>query len=96
VTTAGSKQKIIENICYTELAYERINKKLTVNYSKEQIELFIAKLLKETNDKFFTKTGKNYYIINTENNIRLTINSNTYRIITVDKIKDSLTHLSSI
>jgi hypothetical protein len=92
----GSKQRIIENICYTELAYERINKKLTVNYSKEQIEIFITKLLKETHDKFFTKTGKNYYIINTENNIRLTINSNTYRIITVDKIKDGLTHLSSI
>ncbi|MFO7657722.1 MAG: DUF3781 domain-containing protein [Bacteroidales bacterium] len=36
---------------------------------------------------FFTKTGKNYYMTNTGNNIRITINSNIFRVITVDKIK---------
>jgi len=82
-----NKQKIIENVCYTELVYERINKKLNTNYSKEQIELFIIKILKETNEKFYIRTGKNYYITNTKNNIRITINSNTFRVITVDKIK---------
>lgn len=83
----ASKQKIIENFCYTELVYGRVNKKLATDFSKEQIETFIAKILKETHYKFFTKTGKNYYVINAENNIRLTINSNTYRVITVDRIK---------
>ncbi len=81
------KQKIIENICYTELVYERINKKLTTNYTKEQIELFITETLKETNVRLFVKSGKNYYVTNTERNIRITINSNTYRVITVDRIK---------
>lgn len=84
------KQKSIENICYTELVYERINKKLNINYSKEQIEFFIVEILKETNEMFFTKTGKNYYVTNTEKNIRITINSNTFRVITVDKIRKLL------
>lgn len=82
----GLKQKIIENICYTELVYQRINKKLNAGYSKEQIEKFILAIVKETDEKFYTKTGKNYYLINMENRIRVTINSTTFRIITVDKI----------
>ncbi|MDA3891555.1 MAG: DUF3781 domain-containing protein [Salinivirgaceae bacterium] len=82
-----NKQKITEHLCYTELAYKRINKKLTVNFSKKQIEMFIDEILKKTNKMFFTKTGKNYYVTNKENNIKITINSNTFRVITVNKIK---------
>ena len=81
-----NKQKILENICYTELVYDRINEKLNIKFSKKQIEVYIFKILKETDEIFFTKTGKNFYIMNTENNIRLTINSNTFRVITVDRI----------
>ncbi len=80
------KLEILKNICYTELVYERINKKLNVKFSKEQIEKFIVEILNWTDEKFFSKIGKNFYIINKENNIRITINSNTFRIITVDKI----------
>ena len=83
-----SKQRIIENLCYTELVYERINKKLTADFTKEQIELFVVEILKKTNEKFYIKTGKNYYVTNTENNIRITINSNTFRIITVDRLRN--------
>ena len=82
-----NKKKILENICYTELVYGRINKKLKTSFSKKEIEKFIFKILEETEIKFFTKKGKNFYIKNEENNIILTINSNTFRIITVDKIK---------
>jgi len=82
-----SKQEILENICYTELVYERINKKLNVKLSKKQIEEFILESLKETDEIFFKKRGKNYYITNVKKNISITINSNTCRIITVDKIK---------
>ena len=82
-----NKQKILENICYTELVYDRINKKLNIKFSKKQIEVYIFKILKETDKIFFTKTGKNFYIMNTENNIRITINSNTFRVITVDRIE---------
>ncbi len=81
------KQMIIKNLCYTELVYSRVNKKLRTNLQNEEIELFIDKILKMSDEKFYTKTGKNYYVTNTENNIRLTINSNTFRLITVNKIK---------
>lgn len=82
-----NKQEILENICYTELVYERINKKLNIKFSKKQIEVYIFKILEETDEIFFTKIGKNFYIMNTENNIRITINSNTFRVITVDRIE---------
>ena len=49
------KQKIIENLCYTKLVYERINKKLKVNFPKEKIESLIDEILIKTNDKFFIK-----------------------------------------
>lgn len=82
-----NKKEILENICYTELVYGRINKKLNLKFSKKQIEEFIFKILKETEEKFFSKIGKNFYITNTENNIKITVNSNTFRVITVDRIE---------
>ena len=84
-----SKNEILRNICYTELVYERINKKLNMKFSKEQIEKLIFEVIEKTDENYFKKTGKNYYVINTENNIRITINSNTFRIITVDRINNS-------
>lgn len=83
-----SKLRIIENLCYTELVYERINKKLTANFPKGQIESMVYDILRTTNEKNYIKTGKNYYVTNTENNIRITINSNTFRIITVDRLRN--------
>jgi len=85
-----NKSEILKNICYTELVYRRINKKLDLKFSKEQIENFIFKILKEAEERFFSKTGKNYYITNKENNIKITINSNTFRVITVDKLEDKV------
>ena len=81
-----NKQKIIDNICYTELVYARINKKLKLELSKSEIEAYLLKVLKATEISFDTKIGKNYYITNEVNTIRITVNSNTFRIITVDKI----------
>ncbi len=80
-----TKQKIIENICYTELVYDRINKKLQTHNSKKEIEAYIYDVLKNTEEAHYIKKGKNYYITNKENNIRITINSYTYRVITVDR-----------
>ena len=88
---AGRKQTIIENLCYTELVYGRINKKLAVDFTKEKIELLIDEILKTTNEKFYIKTGKNYYVTNTAYNIRITVNSNTFRIITVDRLQKDKT-----
>lgn len=82
-----NKKEILNNICYTELVYGRINKKLNTNFSKKEIENLIIKIIEKTEEKFISKTGKNFYIVNLENNIKITINSNTFRVITVDKIK---------
>ena len=80
------KNDILANVCYSELVYERINKKLNTEFLNEQIEELIFEILTKTKKKFFEKIGKNYYITNREHNIRITINSNTFRIITVDRI----------
>ena len=81
-----NKTEILQRICYTELVYGRINKKLNINIPKKEIEEYILEILKNTAEGDFIKTGKNYYVTSSENNIRITINSNTFRIITVDKI----------
>jgi len=80
------KQTILRNICYTELVYDRINKKLNTMLPKHEIEALIVGLIDQTEVKHFQKTGKNFYISNTQQNIRITINSNTFRVITVDRI----------
>jgi len=82
-----NKAEILNNICYTELVYDRINKKLNSKFSKSEIEKMLFRVIKETEGMFFHRIGKNIYVVNSENNIKITINSNTYRIITVDKIK---------
>ncbi len=81
-----SKTNILENICYTELVYSRINKKLNTHYSKDEIEAMLFNIMKTTHEKHFQKKGKNFYVSNEENNIRITVNSNTFRVITVDVI----------
>ena len=80
------KKEILAEICYTELVYDRINKKLNVDLSKQKIENLIFEIISETADSEFQKTGKNIYITNNKRNIRLTINSYTNRIITADKL----------
>ena len=83
---AVNRNEILKNLCYTELVYARINKKLNTDYSKHQIEDLVGKILIETDKKYFSKLGKNYYVVNFENNIKLTINSNTFRIITASRL----------
>jgi predicted DNA-binding protein YlxM (UPF0122 family) len=55
------KSKILDNICYTELVYERINKKLKTNNSKLEIEKKLLEILKQTSKENFDKKGKNFY-----------------------------------
>lgn len=80
------KKDILTKICYTELVYGRINKKLASQFSKAEVEKKLFDTIKKTNDGDFRKTGKNVYVSNQEENIRITINLNTYRVITVDPI----------
>ena len=83
------KMEILNKICYTDLVYKRINRKLNTKYSKPEIEKIIYKIINETEKKYFDRIGKNIYVLNSYSNIKITINSNTYRIITVDRIKNS-------
>ena len=78
--------EILSKICYTELVYQRINKKLKTELSKLEIEKMLFDILNYFYVYYFKKIGKNIYVNNSDNNIKITINSNTFRIITVDKI----------
>ena len=81
-----NKTDILSKICYTELVYGRINKKMKTELSITEIEEMLYKIIDETEILHFNKIGKNIYVMNVENQIKITINSNTYRIITVDRI----------
>lgn len=80
------KNIILEKLCYTKLVYGRVNKKLKTNFSNAEIENIIFQAIKDAPDNSIKKVGKNFYISNIQQNINITINSNTYRLITVDKI----------
>lgn len=80
------KTEILNKICYTGLVYGRINKKLNKQLSKDEIEKMIFEIIEDTKETQFQKTGKNIYISNDERNIKITINSYTHRIITVDNL----------
>ena len=82
-----TKKEILQQICYTQLVYERVNKKLNSSLSSEEIEKKIYHLIHETDESFFYLKGKNIYVNNEEAAVRMTINKNTCRLITVDKIK---------
>lgn len=83
------KDEILQHIGYTELVYERINKKLKIQLSKSEIEALMLRIIQETDEKNFVKKGKNYYISNFQHSIRITINSYTFTIITIDRIAAS-------
>ncbi len=80
------KNKILNNLCYTELVYGRIRKKLSIQMTDKEIENYIFQAIEETPLEYFEKTGKNYYIRNLKRAIQITVNSHTTRIITADKI----------
>ena len=59
-----NKIKILDNICYTELVYGRINKKLNSKYSKDEIEKMLFDIIRKTDEICFNKKGKKFYINN--------------------------------
>ena len=40
------KSEILDKICYTNLVYERVNKKLNIQLQKDEIEKMIYELIK--------------------------------------------------
>jgi hypothetical protein len=80
------KEEILEKHGYTELVYERINKKLGIHFSKKEIASFMKQIISETEVTCFKKIGKNFYITNKKQGIKITVNSTTFRIITVNQL----------
>ncbi|KIA88090.1 DUF3781 domain-containing protein [Kaistella jeonii] len=81
------KKEILSKICYTDLVYGRINKKLNLKLSNMEIEKTLLEIIQNTEEINFEKRGKNIYISNESEDIRITINLFTNRVITVDRIK---------
>lgn len=73
-------------VCYTDLVYQRVNKKLKVDLSRSEIERMVQTILND-GQSTVEKHGKNYYITNLAHRTRLTINSFNFRLITADRIR---------
>lgn len=80
------KELILSHICYTDLVYDRINKKLNSRYSRHKVEKMIFEIIKDSAEANFRRSGKNIYVTNSDRKIRITINFNTCRVITVDAL----------
>ncbi|WP_157482367.1 DUF3781 domain-containing protein [Geofilum rubicundum] len=81
-----NKWEILDKICYTDLVYGRINKKLKSQLSMAQIEELLFQVIQKTSADDFQRIGKNIYVTNAEKGMRITINRNTFRVITVDEV----------
>lgn len=79
------QKAILKHICYTPLVYERINKKLAVRLTQQQIEALLIKTIETASQ--IERRGKNFYVVNSEQQIQVTVNANNYRVITVDRLK---------
>jgi hypothetical protein len=81
-----NKKDLVKGLRYTDLVYNRINKKLKINLTRLQIEKMIDELILSTPIKDCKKIGKNIYVDNHSLNISITINSNSSTVITANII----------
>ena len=58
------KEEVLKHLCYTDLVYGRINKKLDLSLGRNKIESLVKLLIKETPGENIRKIGKNFYIPN--------------------------------
>lgn len=72
-------------VCYTDMVYQRVNKKLEVDLSRAEIEMLVQNILGDE-QTMLEKRGKNYYVTSLARHTRLTINSFNFRLITADRI----------
>lgn len=85
-TAHSLKATMLKRLCHTKLGYGRINRKLGLHLSPQEIEDFVSGIIGRTDEAHFQKRGKNYYITNDAEGIRITVNSFTYTVITADRI----------
>jgi len=77
-----NREIFLNNICYTDLVFQRVNKKLQTDYSIAEIKNLVDKIIGNPQTTI-TKNGKNYYLL--YNNIELVINSYNFRLITANR-----------
>ena len=82
------RKTILEKICYTELVYDRINKKLCTSMTHPEIEEFLMSILSDNNN-CIKKQGKNYYISDEMEKVSIIINASTYRVITANRLSEN-------
>ena len=79
--------KVIQSrVCYTDLVYQRVNKKLNKDMTPAQIEALVQRVLNNELTSILCQ-GKNYYIEDKIKDVVLTINRNNYRLITINKLQ---------
>lgn len=83
------KSFVLEHLCYSNLVFGRINKKLKSNLSPKEIEEFVYRMV-SSDDCMIYKCGKNYYACNETTGVQITINSFNCRVITADTINSSI------
>ncbi|BDZ30429.1 DUF3781 domain-containing protein [Lactiplantibacillus sp. WILCCON 0030] len=77
--------QLSNQICYTQLVYQRVNKKLQTNLTHAEIETLVKGVL-DTPASRLVRRGKNNYVSNDQYHVELVINSFTNRLITVNPI----------
>jgi len=78
-----NRQEFLDNICYTDLVFGRVNKKLKTNYSIDEIKDLVNQIVSDP-ETTINKQGKNYYLQN--KSIELVVNSFNFRLITTNRI----------
>lgn len=76
---------IQKRVCYTNLVYQRVNKKLKVDLLQSEVEKLVQDILSD-DQTTVEKRGKNYYVSGLAYSTRLTINSFNFRLITADRL----------
>jgi len=77
-----SRKIFLDNVCYTDLVFGRVNNKLNTNYSIDEIKLLVNRIISDP-ATVINKQGKNYYLLNQD--IELVVNSFNYRLITANR-----------
>lgn len=75
---------IAARVCYTELVFARVNKKLATTLTTAEVKAMVQQILNDSSSQL-VKRGKNYYVSNKQAAVQLTINSFNYRLITASK-----------
>jgi len=76
------RSTFLENVCYTPLVFDRVNKKLNLSLTNDEIQSLVRQII-TAETTIINKSGKNYYLQN--KTIELVINSFNYRLITANK-----------